>query len=84
VSEKTPSQLLPEADCITALRECEVVETLKQSASSQGNARVFSFSSVENSYGKTRRKYCLYLQSYSNAAVENVKEEGFVLEPQAR
>ena len=37
VSEKNPSQLLPEADCITAFRESKVVETLKQSASSEGN-----------------------------------------------
>jgi len=67
-----------------ALQRCgsaEVVETLKQSASSQGNRRVFLLLSEKILMGKLERS-TLCLQGYSNVEVKTEKKV-FEFEPQA-
>jgi hypothetical protein len=60
----------------------EVVETLKQSASSQGNRRVFLLLSEKILMGKLERS-TLCLQGYSNVEVKTEKKMVFELEAQA-
>ena len=57
VSEKTPSRLLPEADCITVLRKCKrsrYAEAIRQLTRKYTR---LSFAFGKNSYGKTGKKY---------------------------
>jgi len=84
---KSPCQRKPRLGCCLrqiALQCCgsaNVVDTLKQSASSQGNTRVFLLLSGKILMGKLERN-TLCLQGYSNVEVKTEKKV-FELEPQS-
>jgi len=82
MSEKTPSQLLLEADCITASRKC------KSSRDTEAIRRLtrkyvsFSFAFGEKILMGKLERSILCLQDYSNVEVKTEKKM-FDLEPQA-